>query len=185
MNDMRQSNDADVVIRSIPELRAYARALLGRSDGADALVQDTLVTAIAEAASFPPRASLRVWLFTIMRRTVLSPGRNRRMASGRWEPASANDGAGEIAAGLSAIERLPERCREVFVLVAVLGVSREDAAVICNCTVSTVKSRLNRARKLVLNEVGTGGLQDMPPSGPTAESQPSSGSGTSFPANRF
>ena len=41
---------------------------------------------------------------------------------------------------------LPRHQREVLVLISVTGASYEEAAMICDCEVGTVKSRLNRAR---------------------------------------
>jgi RNA polymerase sigma-70 factor (ECF subfamily) len=39
-------------------------------------------------------------------------------------------------------------------LVGVLGVSYEEAAEVCRCSVGTVKSRLNRARASILQLLG-------------------------------
>jgi RNA polymerase sigma-70 factor (ECF subfamily) len=55
---------------------------------------------------------------------------------------------------LAAIERLPTSHREVIVLIGVLGVSYEETADICGCAVGTVKSRLNRARSGLLQDLG-------------------------------
>ena len=41
---------------------------------------------------------------------------------------------------------VPEQ-REAIILIAAEGLSYEEAAVICNCPVGTVKSRLSRARQ--------------------------------------
>ena len=53
-----------------------------------------------------------------------------------------------------AIRRLPEQQREVLVLIGVLGVSYDETARICGCAMGTVKSRLNRARLRLLDELG-------------------------------
>ena len=39
-------------------------------------------------------------------------------------------------------------------LIGVLGVSYEEAAEICGCAMGTIKSRLNRARTRLLDEMG-------------------------------
>jgi RNA polymerase sigma-70 factor (ECF subfamily) len=53
-----------------------------------------------------------------------------------------------------ALQKLPPHYREVLTLVAILGESYEATAVICDCAVGTVKSRLNRARHQILQELG-------------------------------
>ena len=44
------------------------------------------------------------------------------------------------------IFQLGREQRDVFVLVVAMGYSYEEAANICNCSVGTIKSRINRAR---------------------------------------
>jgi RNA polymerase sigma-70 factor (ECF subfamily) len=53
-----------------------------------------------------------------------------------------------------ALQKLPPHYREVLTLVAILGESYEATAAICDCAVGTVKSRLNRARHQILQELG-------------------------------
>jgi len=53
-----------------------------------------------------------------------------------------------------ALVKLPPHYREVLTLVAILGESYEATAEICGCAVGTVKSRLNRARHQILQELG-------------------------------
>jgi len=57
---------------------------------------------------------------------------------------------------LAAIERLPQQYREMLILVVMLGETYEDAADICGCAVGTVKSRVNRARRMVMHEMEEG-----------------------------
>ena len=45
--------------------------------------------------------------------------------------------------------------RDILILIPVLGVSYEDAAQACGCSVGTVKSRLNRARGALAALVGS------------------------------
>jgi RNA polymerase sigma-70 factor (ECF subfamily) len=49
-----------------------------------------------------------------------------------------------------AIARLPLHYREVIVLCELNGLSYESAAQIIDCPIGTVRSRLNRARQLLL-----------------------------------
>lgn len=146
----------------IPALRAFARTFYRNPTDADDLVQDTLMKALNSFDSFEPGTRLKSWLFTIMRNTFYTkikvytreaPGgidcvAARPTMEGTQEWAVRGREVGE------AINRLPPDFREVLVLVGMLGVSYEDAAEICGCAVGTVKSRLNRARGRILEELG-------------------------------
>jgi RNA polymerase sigma-70 factor, ECF subfamily len=52
--------------KEIPRLRRYAFALTHNMSGADDLVQDTLVRAIAKQHFWQRGTNLRAWLFTLM-----------------------------------------------------------------------------------------------------------------------
>jgi RNA polymerase sigma-70 factor (ECF subfamily) len=62
---------------------------------------------------------------------------------------------------MAAIGNLPDHYREILILVVMLGESYEDAATLCGVAVGTVKSRVNRARKLVMDEMGADALRDL------------------------
>jgi RNA polymerase sigma-70 factor, ECF subfamily len=49
---------------------------------------------------------------------------------------------------------LPEERREAFVLTQMLGLSYEEAAVVSGCPVGTVRSRVARARAVLVELVG-------------------------------
>lgn len=49
--------------------------------------------------------------------------------------------------------RLPEQYREFLVVIIIQGESYENAAVICDCAFGTVKSRLNRVRQRLKEEL--------------------------------
>ena len=55
---------------------------------------------------------------------------------------------------MSAISRLPAHYRETLILVVMLGESYETAAEICGVAIGTIKSRVNRARVMVIEELG-------------------------------
>lgn len=56
----------------------------------------------------------------------------------------------------SALRRIPPRSRRTLLLVA-MGVSYIDTARLCACEIGTVKSRVNRARKMLEEEIGRPG----------------------------
>ncbi len=151
MNDREFKND---LIAFIPPLRAFAISLTGKVDRADDLVQETLLKAWANRASFEPGTKLKAWLFTILRNEFYTVFRKRKR--------EVEDADGIIAANVGvhpaqhsfmdlsdmqvALGLLPVDQREALLLVSASDMSYEEAAIICGVAVGTIKSRVNRAR---------------------------------------
>lgn len=153
---------SDDVLTHIPALRLFARSLTGRYGDADDLVQDTLVRAIASAKSYTPGTNMRAWLFTIMRNRFY----NNRVKLIRERP-----GAEDCISGVpstpdnqywhvrgremeAALMGLPQAYREAVMLVLVTGESYQSAAEILRCDIGTIKSRINRGRRLLQTALG-------------------------------
>jgi RNA polymerase sigma-70 factor (ECF subfamily) len=153
----------------VPFLRAFARSLTGNQEAADDLAQETLVKAWQSRASFQPGTNLKAWLFTILRNQFYSD-RRRAWRQAPWDQDAAEriPGGGEdqvYSAELSdtvrALKHLSDEQREALILVGAGGFSYEDAAKICKCAVGTVKSRVARARKTLIEILdGSDGLGD-------------------------
>ncbi len=150
------------IVKLIPALRAFARTFCRNTTDADDLVQETLMKALANLDKFERGTRLKSWLFTIMRNTFYT----RSKILGREAPGLEENVSGDTPIGASqemairakevrdALVKLPPHYREVLTLVAILGESYEATAEICGCAVGTVKSRLNRARHQILQELG-------------------------------
>jgi RNA polymerase sigma-70 factor (ECF subfamily) len=143
----------------IPFLRAFARSLCGNPEMADDLAQETLVKAWQSRDTFIPGTNLKAWLFTILRNQFYSD-RRRAWRQAPWDQESAERIPGSRedqgwAADLSdtarALRCLSDEQREALILVGAGGFSYEDAAAICHCAVGTVKSRVARARRALIN----------------------------------
>lgn len=146
----------------LPDLRAYARFLVGRSSDADDLVQDAVARALAAAAQWQPNTNQRAWLFAILRNTFYEQARRRRterVALDRSNLAEAG-GAERISAPsqhhqleLDELSRhlftLSPLLREALVLVGAQGFAYEEAAGICGVPAGTMKARVSRARNLL------------------------------------
>jgi RNA polymerase sigma-70 factor, ECF subfamily len=144
----------DLMLATIPSLRAFAVSLTGSSDRADDLVQETLMRAIANIHRFESGTNLNAWLFTILRNLFHSEYRKRKH--------EVEDADGSYAVRLStppeqndrlnfedlkrALAQVPVDQREALLLVSAEGLSYEEAAHVCGVVVGTVKSRVNRAR---------------------------------------
>lgn len=149
------------VLGLVPKLRAYAMALTRDRTDADDLVQETLTKALRHHDSFAPGTQLKSWLFTIMRNTHYTAVKKKT----RERPGAADCVSGSVAVQpdhdtiiaynetLAAINRLPVQYREMLILVVVLEESYENAAILCSCAVGTVKSRVSRARRMVIDQL--------------------------------
>lgn len=150
--------DAHAIEQLIPNLRRYARALVRDPDLADDLVQDCLERAIARFHHFTPGTNLRGWLFTILLNIVRS---HTRSIKWRNQPIPLDDLRGQLAQAGSqenritmrdlqrAFDQLPSPFQEVLMLVAVEGLSYDEAASAIGTPVGTVRSRLSRARSQI------------------------------------
>ena len=143
-----------MLLARVPSLRAFAMSLCGNRDRADDLVQEALVRAWANLASFKTETNMSAWLFTILLNVSRTEYRKRRR--------EVEDVDGSYAASLvslpnqmtylemdefrKALDLLPVSQRESLILVGASGFSQEEAAQICGCAVGTIKSRVNRAR---------------------------------------
>ncbi len=143
----------------VPFLRAFARSLTGSPEAADDLAQETLVKAWQSRSSFIPGTNLKAWLFTILRNQFYSD-RRRAWRQAPWDQEAAEriPGGGEdqvhsaeLSDTVRALHRLSDEQREALILVGAGGFSYEDAAAICKCAVGTVKSRVARARKALID----------------------------------
>src|SRR5262249_29143107 len=57
------------------------------------------------------------------------------------------EGHVEMSEFQTALGKLPHDQREALILIGALGFSHEEVANICGCAIGTIKSRVNRARR--------------------------------------
>lgn len=161
----------DAILKTVPNLRAFAVSLSGNVDRADDLVQETLLRAFAKIDSFQPGTNLSAWLFTILRNQFRSEYRKRRRevedADGKYSEKLKSQpeqiGKIEFAELRHALSELPDDQREALILVGASGFSYEETAEICGCAVGTIKSRVNRARTRLAELMAVSGAEDFAP----------------------
>jgi RNA polymerase sigma-70 factor, ECF subfamily len=152
----------DRMVAEIPSLRAFAISLCRSAHQADDLVQDTLLKAWGNAASFEPGSNMRAWLFTILRNTFYSLHRKEGREvndtdgeySGRVAVPGEQEGAVDLADFRKALALLPDEQKEALILVGASGLSYEQTAEICGVAIGTIKSRVNRARARLAELLG-------------------------------
>ena len=142
------------IVAEIPRLRRYARALTGRSDTADDLVQDTLERALVKWRFWQRARELRPWLFSIMHNLHVDGQRREGRIDFRDDddlPVQVQRAAHDDALELRDIERalglLPLEQREILLLVGLEELSYADVARVLKLPQGTVMSRLSRGRK--------------------------------------
>lgn len=142
-----------------PALRAYLRRYVGNADLADDLLQETLIRMEKGLAEFEQRSSLKTWAFAIATRVAADYFRkpeNRLDIVDIDEAGDVVDTGPPAAQGLmlaemsacvrQVIDSLPVDYRTALVLHDLEGMSAEQVAMICACSLSTAKIRIHRAR---------------------------------------
>ncbi|MBZ8177529.1 RNA polymerase sigma factor [Corynebacterium sp. 3HC-13] len=134
-------------------------AHLGGRECADDLTQETYLRVLSALPRFAARSSARTWLLSLARRVWVDNirhdmARPRKSATDYEDIASATPDEGTDSATWSAwidartvINQLPAERREALILTQVLGYTYEEAARIAGVRVGTIRSRVARARK--------------------------------------
>lgn len=155
----------------------YARRLLQDEAAAEDVLQETLLAAHRDLASWRGQGSLRSWLLSLAhararqarRRPLDQPERREPLESLPELGARAGWGAPldpeELTARLEqrsflerALAALPEPDREVLLLRDVEGLSGEETAAALALGLPAMKSRLHRARLALVAELKKGGF---------------------------
>ncbi|WP_137126157.1 sigma-70 family RNA polymerase sigma factor [Roseomonas sp. HF4] len=143
----------NALVALMPQMRAFARLLARDRARADDLVQDAVLRAMTQEAQWKPGSDLRAWVFRILRNGFLGQlrrGGTEQRVLLRFDAAASSAPAQLDTAELRELDRalddLPATQREALVLVAALGLSIDEAAVISGVRAGTVKARISRAR---------------------------------------
>ena len=141
--------------QEIPKLRRYARALTRDATRADDLVQSCLTRALAKSHLWQPGTDLRAWLFTILHNQHVNDVR-RGVREGSAVPIdddvlsltvpAAQHASLELRDLDRAMAQLAEEQRQVLLLVGLEGMQYEEAAMVLQIPVGTIRSRLSRGR---------------------------------------
>lgn len=147
-------------------LEVHCYRMLGSSQDAEDLVQETLLRAWLALARFEPRAQIQTWLYRIATNACLDELERRPRRAQPVDPfpdsplpesaAPTYDPAARYAiregmelALLRAIQELPGRQRAVLIFRDVLGWTAPEVAGVLESTVAAVNSALQRARATV------------------------------------
>ncbi|TKC86926.1 sigma-70 family RNA polymerase sigma factor [Trinickia terrae] len=146
----------------LPRLWAFALRIAGDKHDAEDLVQRACVRALERAHQLRPDTAPLSWMFSIVHTTWINELRMRsvrRRSSMEWDDGvleNVADPAGQTPETalmhgqiIDAVQRLPETQRVVMLLVAVEGLSYQEAADALGVPIGTIMSRLSRARQAI------------------------------------
>jgi RNA polymerase sigma-70 factor, ECF subfamily len=147
----------------------YALKISGNSDDAQDLVQETYYKAYRYFDKFQTGTNSKAWMFMILKNSFINDYRKSKREpykldyeqiqnfyeNVKSDRAQENNLDKEFYNDLlddelmSAIDQLPTKMREVFLLCDLDGNSYEETAKLVGCPVGTVRSRLHRARHML------------------------------------
>jgi RNA polymerase sigma-70 factor (ECF subfamily) len=154
-----------LVVRYQDRLYGTLVHLLGSTQDALDVAQETFVLAFQNLRSFRGDAAFYSWLFRIAYNAAVSFRRRKRFPGRRLEnnrdspppePVDQRPAADPTASVLSeerrrlvqdALAELPEDYRTVLVLKELEGLPYEEIAAVVGCPIGTVRSRIHRARQ--------------------------------------
>jgi RNA polymerase sigma-70 factor (ECF subfamily) len=160
---------AEIYRRKQPALFRFAVHMSGSSTLAEDAMQEVFLALIECASTFDPeRGSLSAFLFGIARKQILRLLEKRSYRAQREAeeflklqdiPVSSSDPLHDVLRGKTigmvraAILTLPSKYREVVVLCDLHEFSYEETAGLIHVRVGTVRSRLHRARQLLMRKL--------------------------------
>jgi RNA polymerase sigma-70 factor, ECF subfamily len=152
----------------LPRLWAFARRISVDQHDAEDLVQRSCLRALERAHQLQPDTDPLSWMFSIVHSTwtnELRARRGRKRLSTDLDDNFLENIADPVNNGpetqlmynqiIRAVELLPDTQRVVMLLVAVEGLSYQEAADVLEVPIGTVMSRLSRARQAVGARFGT------------------------------
>jgi RNA polymerase sigma-70 factor (ECF subfamily) len=154
----------------------FAYRMTGDQARAEEAAQETFLRIARAAFTWQPKAKFTTWMYTIARRTTLNFLRDEKddvdkvtIPPGEegddGSPALQLRGPGDLNPEemawsaeiqerfLAALQQLPEAYRSAFVLNRGDGLSYEEVAAVLGITVQAVKSRIFRAREMLMGSL--------------------------------
>ncbi len=153
------------------KLYGYALSLAGKQHQAEDLVQECAVRALTAKNIPGDEPAYRAWLFRILRNAFLDGVRREKTAVSAKEEANFHPetefwrGDERFITVLTIkleMAKLPRHQREIIALIDIVGLSYAETAHLLDVPVGTVMSRISRARRMLLEAIGTSNVHELP-----------------------
>ena len=152
---MSQETSRFDVTGQLAALRRYGLSLTRNAADAEDLVHEALLRAYEKRATFRKDRNLRAWLLSILHNCFVDGARKKRSEAVKllragevavdYAPAP-QDHAVRLAQVRQSFMTLPDEQRAALHLVAIEGLSYQEAAATLGIPIGTLMSRLGRAR---------------------------------------
>ena len=152
-------------------LYGYAFSLAGNHHQAEDLVQECAVRAFAAKNTPRDERAYRAWLFRILRNAFLDQARRKKTEMSatddekftlKTEFWQGNERFITVLAVKIEMAKLPRRQREIIALIDIVGMSYAETARLLDVPVGTVMSRISRARRMLLEGIGSSNVHELP-----------------------
>ncbi len=146
----------------LPYLRRFARSLCGNQDSGDAYVVHALEAIIADPARFPSDVDTKIGLYRIFLRVWNSIPLNTESSAAEPGPTVLGStvpgsmvGGPTVALTDQRLDAITPRPRQAFLLIAVEGFSRDEAADVLECSISEVAALVDEAGREIAAQMAT------------------------------
>ena len=143
-----------------PDLYRFIQTKLGDASEAADVLQETMLDVWRQAGAYEGRARVRTWIFGIARNKAIDRWRRREVTTGGEPDETIPDEAPDAERAMAALQDgaalhtciagLSEAHRTAVELAYFQDLSYGEIAVIENCAVGTVKTRVHHAKRLLL-----------------------------------
>ncbi|WP_349931881.1 RNA polymerase sigma factor (plasmid) [Glutamicibacter mishrai] len=150
-----------------PGLRRYCRSFFENWQDTDDAVQEVWIKAWKNLHTLKANGAFKTWIFRMARNVCLD---RVRSAQNRVRVVDAEEFSGqpapehlspeylavqrsEVDMAWGIVAKLPSTLKQAFVLVCLEGMTYEQAAAIANTSESTIRGRVARARKAIIEAV--------------------------------
>ena len=135
---------------------SYLGRILFDKGSVNDLAQEVYLRTWRSSGSFDPSHSAKTWLLSITHNVAIDYLRKSSPTTTTLDDTAIVVNQGDFTAVVdlwSAVDSLDLELRSAFVLTSVLGFSYADAALVCGCGLGALKSRLFRARSILMKRL--------------------------------
>lgn len=169
VNNTRDEEFSKEALPHEAALYNYALKIAGNSDDAQDLVQETYYKAYRHFDKFQSGTNSKAWMFMILKNSFINDYRKSKREPYKLDYEQIQNFYENVKSDRSqtnnldteyynsllddelteAIDKLPTKMREVFLLCDLDGNTYEETAELVGCPIGTVRSRLHRARQML------------------------------------